>query len=276
MNMNSKLNATIGVFWINTICTLKCKRCITLTPYHKNPRNFSLKNISEDIDRFFEIYEWIDHFDIEGGESFLHPELHLIVNKAFQYKEHFKRLHILTNATVLPNQLTLESLRNKDVFIIIDDYGNLSDKKKELVEILISNNIEYRIDKYYGSNQYYDGWIDFGDMQDRKYSKEALLNVFKSCRQAQIKAPYIKDGKIFTCSIQAAGIQHIPLLRGEYINLRDSTVSVEERIKIATNFNKSPLKSCEYCNGFDAEKGERYPAAEQLPKNYNEELKICL
>lgn len=274
--MNNKLKASIGVFWINTICTLRCKRCITLTPYHKNPKNFLFEKISDDIDRFFEIYDWIDHFDIEGGESLLHSELHLIVDKAFQYKDHFKRLHILTNGTVLPTAAMLDSFRGREIYFIIDDYGDLSVNKNELIEVLKANNIDFRVDKYYGTDQYYDGWVDFGDMQDKKYNKDELLSVYRNCRQAQIKAPYIKDGKIFTCSIQAAGIEHIPLLSREYIDLRDASISTEKRIQIALSFNQKPLKSCEFCKGFDAENGIRYPAAEQLSKIIEEELKICL
>ena len=77
-----KLKTKIGVFWINTICTLNCKQCITLTPYHKNAENFSKERIFEDIDKFFKIYDWVDHFDVEGGETLLHPALPEIIKKA--------------------------------------------------------------------------------------------------------------------------------------------------------------------------------------------------
>lgn len=274
--MQKKLNAAIGVFWVNTICTLRCKKCITLTPYHQNPINFPKESIFRDIDKFFEIYDWIDHFDIEGGESLLHPDLFQIIDKAFNYKKHFKKLHILTNGTLLPSEQLIDSCKSREVLFIIDNYGDLSCKKNELIEILTANNIEYRIDKYYGKDQYFDGWVDFGDMQNKNYSAEKKQDVFDNCRQAQVNAPYIKNGKIYLCSIQAAGVEHIPLINGEYINLLDDSVSIQERINIASNFGKKPLTTCNFCKGFDAESGERYPAAEQLPLNIEEELKICL
>ncbi len=274
--MKKKLKASIGVFWINTVCTLRCKKCITLTPYHKNPINFPKENIFRDIDKFFEIYDWIDHFDIEGGESLLHPDLASIIDKAFNYKDRFGRLHILTNGTLLPSQELINSCKSRNVLFIIDDYGDLSCRKNELVEILSINNIQYRIDKYHGEDQYFDGWVDFGDMQKKSYSEDEKQQVFNNCRQAQVNAPYIKDGKIYVCSIQAAGIEHISLIEGEYVNLLDDSVSIQERINLASNFGKTPLRSCSFCKGFDTENGQRYPAAEQLSLNIEEELKICL
>ncbi|MFZ5968954.1 MAG: hypothetical protein ACOYVK_17500 [Bacillota bacterium] len=274
--MSEKLKASIGVFWINTVCTLRCKRCITLTPYHKNPINYPKENIFNDIDSFFEIYECIDHFDIEGGESLLHLDLPAIINKAFEYKHCFKRLHILTNGTVVPSQQLIDSCKNREIFFIVDDYGDLSNKKAELVDILEKNNIEYRVDKYYGEDQYFNGWVDFGDMKHKNYTAEEIQCVFNNCRQAQISAPYIKDGKIFLCSIQAARIEYIPLIEGEYIDLTDKSVTLDERRNIARNFGKRPLSSCKFCQGFDAENGQRYPAAEQLLSKTDEELKICL
>lgn len=271
-----KLTAEIGVFWINTICTLKCERCITLTPYHKKPRNFDFDKISQSIDAFFDIYAKIDHFDIEGGESLLHPELDKIIEKAFEYKTCFTRLHILTNGTLVPHKKVLDVCKNKAVMFIIDDYGRLSNKKKELVESLEQNNISYRIDKYHGSDQYYNGWVDFGDFTKKNYSEAELKRVFLKCRQAQIRAPYIKDGFMYVCSIQAARLEHIELKEGEFVDLCNNDISIDEKIKTASRFGLKPLASCRYCKGFDAEDGERYPAAIQLQDQSKKEKIKCL
>ncbi len=272
----NKLKTSIGVFWINTICTLKCKDCITFTPYHKNPTNFPKENIASDIKAFFHIYSWVDHLDIEGGESLLHKDLPYILEEALKYKECFNRIHVLTNGTVIPSKQLLDVMSKNNIFVIIDDYGKaLSKNIEEIIKLLSTNNIEYRVDTYNGDNQYFGGWVDFGDMSYKSYTNEELKKTFFACRQATCGAPYIKDGKMFLCSVQAAGLIHIPLVKGQYIDLHDNTETLEEKISIAETFGKIPLKTCEYCNGFNVEEGVRLRAAKQLTDEDNKELKAC-
>jgi organic radical activating enzyme len=260
-----KVTTTMGVFMVNTVCTLKCRRCITLTPYQKSPENYPMERISKDIDCFFEIYDEIEHFDIEGGEPLLHPDLPEIIEKALEYKPYYKRLHILTNGTILPSEELLSVCRgNKDIFFIIDDYGSkLSKKAEEIKNVLRENEIDFRVDVYHGEDQYFGGWVDFGDLKHKNDSEEKIEEIFHHCRQPNAGAPYIKNGKMFLCSIQAAGIRHIPLKENEYIDF-GSRQSIQEKKQIAADFGKKPIAACAYCQGFDAESGKRYPAAEQL------------
>lgn len=270
-----KLRTKMGVFWINTICTLRCQQCITLTPYHKRGEHFSKERIFADIDSFFEIYEWIDHFDVEGGETLLHPDLPEIVKKAFEYKDCFERFHILTNGTILPSKELLDVCKEvKDVFFIIDDYGpELSQRAEELKRILTENKIAFRVDVYHGEAQYYGGWVDFGDKKYKNYTEEELQRVFCKCRSAK-DTPYIKNGKMFLCPVQGAGIHYIELRENEYVDFEKNN-TIEERIEIASNFGKKPIVSCAYCKGFDSADGVRYPAAKQIEGIISEEDKIC-
>lgn len=264
--MEHKLTAAIGVFFITTKCTLKCKRCITFTPYQKKHEHSSKETILREIDKFFELYDYIDHFDIEGGESLLHPDLDIIVKKALTYKHKFKRIHILTNCTVLPSKSLIDICMssNKRVMFLLDNYGELSNKIEELKDILVSSNIPFRIDKYYGDDQYCNGWVDLGNLKFNNYTDNQLQDIFNNCREAHCQAPYIRNGKVFLCATQAAMIEHIPLIKGEYIDLFDDSISIAQKKEIARNFGKLPITTCNYCKGFDVKNGERYPAAEQL------------
>jgi len=277
VDKTEKLKTSIGVFWINTVCTLKCKQCITLTPYHKNAVHFPKEQIFSDIDSFFEIYDWIEHFDVEGGETLLHPDLPEIIEKAFEYQEHFNRFHILTNGTVIPSpELLAVCKKVKRIFFIIDDYGSeRSSRAEEIKKLLTENHIEFRVDVYHGNDQYYGGWVDFGNMKYKNYPEEKLYNVFQNCRQAQAGAPYIKNGKMFLCSIQGAGIQHIVLNKEEYVDFNDGK-TLQEHIRIAAAFGEKPTTACQYCKGFDVKNAVRYKAAEQIEGKIREEDKICL
>lgn len=263
--MNSKLKTSIGVQIVNTICTLNCKRCITKTPYHVNPANYKFEDLSNEIEAFFNIYESVDHFDLEGGETLLHPDLDKIIQKALSYKHLYKTLNILTNGTIVPSESVMAACKDEPVFFIIDDYGDLSFNKDQVIQTLEANKIDYRIDTYYGEDQYYGGWIDFGDMTFKNYSNEELCRVFENCRSGKCGAPYIKNGKMYLCPVQATSSADIELLHGEYVDLVDPNVTMEERIEVAKKFGLNPINSCKYCKGFNVN-SERQPAAEQLKK----------
>lgn len=277
-SLSGKLHTSIAVFWINTCCTLKCKNCITLTPYHQKPMNIPKEIIFRDIDNFFKIYEWADHFDIEGGESLLHPDLAEIIEKALEYRNCYKRIHILTNGTLLPSDKLLKLACDNQIFFIVDDYGKeLSVKKQELCELLEHWKVPYRVDTYCGEEQYCGGWIDFGDMSKKNYSLEEEQKVFLNCRAAYSRAFYVKNGALYFCPVQGANISHIPLMEGEYVRLSDPDIPLDEKIKTASLFGTKPIAACSYCKGFDAEHGKRIKAAEQITSFSTERKNItCL
>jgi hypothetical protein len=257
------ITADIGVLLVNNMCTLKCKKCITLTPYQKNPVNYKLENIKKDIDGFFEIFDKCNHFDIEGGETLLHPDIAEVVRHTLRYKDRFKYIALLTNGTLAPKKELLELCKGEKIFFIVDDYGEkLSVKKPRLVSLLQEYQIDFRVDTYNGENQYYGGWIDFGDYSLKDYTDKELTEKFSKCRTGK-DLPYIKDGKIFPCTVQALGISHIPLLPDEYIDLRDTSKTNAEKREMAKGFFKKPVMHCKYCGGFLVD-GPRVPAAEQF------------
>jgi hypothetical protein len=68
----------------------------------------------------------------------------------------------------------------------------------------------------------------------------------------------------YVCQSQMAGYPHIPLVASEYIDIADSSTSLEEKRAIARAFGARAIKPCEYCNGFIPDGCIRIPAAEQL------------
>ncbi len=257
----------IAIFIVNNICTLKCKHCITRTPYQRNPRNFITTNIMRDMRAYFEIFTNRPclHIDFEGGESLLHPDLHLLIEEAFRFVEqgYSSEVRILTNCTVVPSQVLLDACKKGKFLFILDDYGpKLSIHRDEMVAILEREQIPYRVDIYHGDRQYGNGWIDFGDFTYKGLSREDTEEKMRRCFSAQ--NPYVRDGKIYVCQTQMTGYPHIPLSVGAYIDITDSSTSLEEKRAIAQAFGKRPIKECEYCSGFIPGEGVRIPAAEQL------------
>ena len=261
--MAKQLKTTMGVLIINTICTLRCKKCITQTPYHQHGQNYPISNLIIEIQRFFEIYDEVDHFDFEGGETLLHPNMLELIQEALKYKNHYKTLNILTNGTILPTQEILDTCKDQPIFFIIDNYGELSRHKEELMALLNKNGIKYRIDTYHGDDQYYGGWVDFGDFSFKNYSEDQVKQVFEKCRSGNCGAPYIKNGKMFLCPVQASLKEDISLIEGEFVDLVNEKLTIDEKIASASKFGEQPIQSCRYCLGFDVN-SERIPAAVQL------------
>jgi sulfatase maturation enzyme AslB (radical SAM superfamily) len=269
------MEADFAVTYMNTVCTLRCKHCIALTPHHKTKKFFDTMEIKKDIDAIFQLYKHVGHFDFEGGETLLQPDIAALVVHALKYKSQFKQINILTNATILPQQKLLDVCKSENVFFIIGDYGReLSVKLNELRNLLEKYNIRYRCDVYHGSNQYYNGWIDFGDFKCKHLSETDLKKKATRCYQSGNVARTM-NGKLFKCTIQMAQIKHIPLLDSEYIDLRDDSKPISDQISKWQKIQNNPISACNYCNGFLPD-ALRVPAAEQFKANeLTEDMKFC-
>lgn len=249
-------------------CTLKCKLCCNCVTMYKNPPMLDKKEIMSDIDSVFALYNRIEWFQFVGGEPFLHPNMEDLVKKALEYKSQFQKLVFMTNGTVLPNSETIEILKqNKDLIEIqISDYGKLSRKLDELVDVLSKNEIPFVIKMFHGDMQHYGGWIDTGDFSDKGERPEELEEKFQSCWQNELENLHMYNGKLHNCSraVFALDLGLVDIPENEYIDLRSDKYSLEEKRKVAENFNKKVLTACKYCNGFVSKNTKRYPAAEQL------------
>jgi hypothetical protein len=245
-----------------------------LTPYQKKPENFLLENLKKDIDMFFKIFDYVDQITLEGGEPLLHNGIIDIIKHILHHNDQLKQINIITNGTILPTVELLAVCNNK-VFFIVDDYGpENSGKRNAITKLLEEYHIPYRIDIYHGNNQYYGGWVDFGDFREKKETGDELQKKVGQCHQAQ-NEPHVKNGRIFKCTIQAAGINYIPLLEGEFIELHDTSKSTEEKARIWEKIKSHPVNACNYCNGFITN-GSRVPAGEQFNADeLTADMKIC-
>lgn len=251
-------------------CTLNCKLCCNCATLYKNPPILDKQLIFDDLKSIFEIYDRIEWLQFVGGELFLHPAMGEIIEESFKYDAQFDRIILMTNGTIVPSAETLEILkRHRDkIEVQISDYGTLSYKLTELVEVFEKMSIQHVVKKFYGDIQHYGGWVDCGDFNDRQYSAEEVRHVFESCWQIGMKNLHAYNGQLHNCirSLFATdlGMQETP--SDEYIDLRDPNTSVEDKKAIAALFNTRPLSACHLCNGFNTETSERHPAAEQVPR----------
>ncbi|MEA4896798.1 MAG: radical SAM protein [Christensenellaceae bacterium] len=265
--MGEKLTAKIFDFFITTKCTMNCELCAAAVPYNPNPCHTPKERAFREIKEFFQIWDFAERVEFIGGEPLMHPQILEIVEETLKYRDQFDRLRITTNATIVPKDDLLELARScgKYFDFIVDDYGEHSKNLRPLIEKLERYAIPYRVDVYHGEDQRYNGWIHFGDYEEYGYSAEEVERVFCRCICPKNAFTCVNDGKAFSCvyALSLFLVKGILPEKGEYIDLLDEAVTLEQKRETGMRFCTKPTKACRYCKGFDSESGQRYPAAKQ-------------
>ena len=225
-------------------CSLKCKDCANLMQYYEKPQNSDLEILFKSLDRMMECVDQIYEFRVLGGDPFMNKEMYKVVNKLSTYKN-VEKVVIYTNAKIIPKDENLECLKNKKVRLDITNYGSLSSKHDEIVELLNKHNIEYETDLV-------ELWDDIGEIKYEKKNHQQLNKLFKDCCAKEIFT--ILDGVVYKCPVSAHGtkLNAIPY-DDEYdgVNLFNENVSISDlRIKLQ-NFhdNDKYVSACNYCKG---------------------------
>lgn len=249
---------------ITTKCTLCCKDCWHLIPrylYTPNTedkfKHYSLNEMNPTIDKFLDSVDRVGHFCLLGGEPFLNKEAHLIMQKLIDSKK-VEEVHIITNGTLLPSNELLETLQNHKCTVAISDYGDLSIKKQELIELLKDKGIKILI------RPCDEGcWYNTRDPEENcNRSKEELKDIFASCtaRCCQL----IVNNKIYICPRIAHSVE-LGVYKGndaEYVDLEKYSVRKTRKL-LNKMYELEHLYGCNYCKG---NKGDLIPAAIQLKK----------
>ena len=181
-------------------------------------------------------------------------------------------LGVFSNGTIVPNEKTINVIKmHPDVYFkfYISHYGNLSNKMEEIILLLDRNNIPYEIKTYYGENQHFDGWIDYGNYKYQNYDDDKLCSIFKNCAVNTIGGIWsCRYGQLHRCTRSASGmdLKKIPCDESDFIDLFDNKSAEEQKAKLISLMNKKFLTACKYCSGdFSSNnKLKRYPAAEQI------------
>jgi len=269
MSMDEKIIANVFDLFITTKCTMNCKKCCAYIPFVQNSRHTPKEIVFREIKEFFHVFDYANRIEFIGGEPMMHPELTAIVEESVKYKEQYGFMRITTNCTIVPNDDFLRYIHDCGVYFdfVLDDYGVHSRAYPAVAEKLDAFGIPYKVYHYHGDEQYFNGWIDFGDHSDKNYTEQELIHVFSHCTAA-VKNTFFAtyDGKVHPCLYSLAG-QYTGRLApkpGEWIDLFDDAMTYEKKREIANNFLKAPFNACRYCNGFLSDSAERIQAAVQL------------
>lgn len=251
-------------------CNLKCKLCGVLVPHYEYRPQMSVDEFKKTLDATFQIVDYVEKVQITGGEPLVHSKLVEMISYCFEYEERFGHLWIFTNGTIPFSESLLKVLEKykERILVHISDYGLQKDITNNLVDRLKNMNCEYRYLKYYGTQQYYDGWVDQGDFICHNRDEETLEQIFSSCSHVcRGGSWYIRNGQMHWCgrSIRGTELEKIPLQESDYVDIFSDTIE-RRKEKFRQVMKKTYITACNYCNGnYGTEEIEkRYPAGEQM------------
>lgn len=229
---------------VTTWCTLQCANCNMFMSYYPNKRrrNMTFEDMKADIDVAMKYIDYIYTYVFLGGEPFLNSELKDIIEYIGEIYIGKKvgKMSITTNGTIIPDEMTLNTIKKYNVRIAISDYTKTVDyigKLKEFISVMKKNQIDYIMNGM-------DTWKDFGfPVNPFHWEMDGVKEHMKVC------SPLfhgINDRKLYYCHIvwsaEQAGLYTVP--RQDYIDL--------EELDSTNEHNKE--KVMRYCRG-EVERG---------------------
>jgi organic radical activating enzyme len=247
---------------ITSRCTLNCRHCSSLMPYYETPSDFDLSAIVASLDALFACADLVYHVELLGGEPFLNKDLPIIADHLLD-SERVLHMDVITNGTVLPPDRMLSALNRDAVSVVIDDYGQLSRKKRSLSDALQRHGIDFRVNKHWA-------WADLGGFEARHLSEKALTERFRKCNFNTCTE--LLDGKLYRCPRSSHGTKTgmIPEYAEDYLDISHASTNdplIKESVK-GFLCEKRFIRACDHCNGNTPASLTLMPA-EQKPRGEN-------
>lgn len=264
---------------ITTKCNLKCKLCCEYVPQNKPFDDITVLECRNILRQFFKVVDHVQTLHLSGGgEPFLHRQLGSLIEECMVYTDQFDRLMLFTNSTVVPTDDLLNVLHKyKERLVVqVSHYGIMRDREHVVLELLQHTGVTIKFQKYYGDDQTFGGWVDFGEWKDHQRSRNELETVYRNCGiTSNMKGNWrTRDGKIHWCSRSQRGneLGLIPDFPDDYIDLFDETPIKEKRKRFRTFLERPYIDACRFCNGDvgTQDREKRYRAAEQMQGENND------
>lgn len=244
-------------------CTLKCRKCNMFMPYFSTPQELEKETVLQEIDNYFKLVDYVEGFNLLGGEPFLYKSLADVVEYVGKkYRDRMEHFEIFTNGMILPTDKELELFQRYLVKIQISDYSArvpYGKRIEELVRILEEKGISYVIMKS-------ERWGDFGFPENpNTISEDELIGFFDRCR-----APFrgLYKNRVYFCHLETSAIRAglYEDNENDYFDLEQKDDDLKKKF-LEFDFGYSDegaVSFCRKCRGCDCVNGLTVVAAEQM------------
>lgn len=262
---------------ITSHCTLRCRHCNMLIPYYRRHWHCPKEEVLSNVDQYFHWVDYVDQFNILGGEPFLHPEVNTIAEEiAKKYRSRIGNLAFFSNGTILPDEKLLNLMTQYQIQVDLGDYRQGIPSIQPKVDVFVRE-LERRGIRY--SLPVSDMWLDFNHTpEDRTgWGAEELTAVRQQCRE-----PFrgLCGQKLYFCHLNAsadlAGLY--PEEPGDFFDLRQTADEAGKAALLAFDclcFPKGYVSYCRHCGGCGPANRQAIPVAEQLPGGWRECVKCA-
>lgn len=250
-----------------TVCNLNCEYCLNYNPYNRQQRHFSLDELKNSVDIYFSHIDRVGFFELTGGEPMLSPVLKdIVVYIGEHYREKIDMFTIVTNGTVIPDEVLLLAVKKYGLTIIVDDYTAAMPQSEDKLNELIKKLKEYEVQMIV--NPKIREFLKTFPPQKKnmEMSEDGLKEKYCRCT---LLFQNLRDGRLCSCTYQAFAV-NAGLIEDDdsnWFDMSQMTGDIEDKKKLVEfrcGFNpKGYVDWCRYCNGLQKINQSKAPAAEQ-------------
>ena len=244
---------------VTSRCTLNCKECSHLIPYHRksgNYRDYDIGELVENVDLLLPLIDECLRFRVIGGEPLMHKRLDVLLHKLVGETK-IRHIQIATNGTIVPREELLGAMRHPKISVFVTDYGAYAPQKDEVVRALQEGGVHVRL------SEPMPKWRSIGGFEHRGYTEAQMARLFQACNLLDCKS--LHGGKLYLCprAFHSSALGVTPRNDREYIDLRKA-----DRASFFRQLNRlyddpAGLTTCYYCTGGSLASAPEVPCAEQ-------------
>lgn len=238
---DKKVYLSYCVLCITSKCSLKCKNCAAFITKYSEHTDYSLEYVETVFGKFLSAIDGIQELELMGGEPFLCSNFNQILKWCLG-QEKICAVKIITNGTILPNQDTWALLKEDKVKLVIDDYGIVSKKMEQLIDLAKKHHVRYEIQKL-------QTWYGLEPVRKKGYSDREKEKIFHECIFRTCIG--VTNGRLYHCNV-SGHMNTVGLLsdqESDFIELEHKKWEVSQLKKEIKEFISVPyLRACDYCN----------------------------
>jgi MoaA/NifB/PqqE/SkfB family radical SAM enzyme len=249
---------------VSEICNLRCKECNAYMPYYAHPQHFPVNDIKIALDKLLK-GRVFDYITIEGGETFVYPDILDICRHIRKYN--VDHCVLLSNGTILPNDNMLKELADLNISIRFSYYGKYSIKLADFIKKCKQFGIMYYV--------FNSDWTEFSQINLTAHTDQEVQEIITDCYKGLGKSgPYLRGSTLYRCPFagNTENLGILPVVPEDTINLLQE--DSKELQKSIEDFFLDPkaVFACKYCKG-RGYTSKKVPVAEQLPRGIVPKIK---
>lgn len=216
-------------------CSLRCKECNNLMWKFEIFEDLSTETIIASLKHIISCMDFLPNIELIGGEPFAAKNLKEVLDFLITEPK-VLNIEITTNATILPKEDVIESLKSSKVVVRISDYSMVVNQDK-FIKCMKVHGINY-------TKLLFENWTATGGIKKRNRDASELIKQYYSCGSGYL-CKTLWENKVYPCA-RAASLAELNIYKEcPYVDVL-KTEKLRERL---IQFYLAPTCGpCDFCN----------------------------